>query len=80
MICLMSLVICNCTVGLKTQNTIVYSSMSKPLTYKGLIRISTNKKIKVSVGDKVSRLDIGGYYVLHKSDLQKLLDIAKVGR
>jgi len=73
----MSFAVCSCTIGVKQKNTIIYSSMSKALTHKGLIRIATNEKIAVTVGDKATELDLGGYYLIHKSDLQKLLDIAR---
>lgn len=51
--------------------------MSKPIEYKGLIRVATNKKIEVTINNKPSLIDAGGYYIIHKSDLKKLLDIAK---
>lgn len=76
-ICSMSLAISSCTIGIKQKTTIVYSSMSKPIEYKGLIRVATNKKIEVTINNKPSLIDAGGYYIIHKSDLKKLLDIAK---
>lgn len=67
----------SCVIGTKKEVVIVYSSISKPIEYKGLIRVAQNKKIKVTINNKPSLIDAGGYYLIHKADLKKLLDIAK---
>lgn len=66
-----------CVIGTKQKTTIIYSSMSKPIEYKGLVRVATDDVIKVTVDGKLAEIKAGGFYLVHKADLKKLLDIAK---
>jgi hypothetical protein len=66
-----------CNIGIKTQSKVIYVSLGKAMTHKGLVRIATDKPIKVTVDNVHTKLKCGGYYVISKSDLQKLLDIAR---
>lgn len=57
---------------MKSKNRIIYVSIANQV--KGnWIRIATNKKIPVTVGDASSKKDIGGYYVISGGDLKTLL-------
>ena len=72
-----SLSLTGCNIGLKTKNTIIYASMSKPLEYKGLVRVAQDERITVTVDGKVAEIKAGGFYLVHKADLKTLLDKAK---
>ena len=41
------------------------------------IRIATNKKIPVTVDGVKSKMDLGGYYIIHGRDLKAILDEIK---
>ena len=63
-----------CTIGIKKKISVVYVGFNKPSTHKGKIKIATNKKIPVTIGQDQVELDLGGYIAIKESDLDKLID------
>lgn len=72
------MLLCSCNIGVRTETTIVYSSIAKtPEAVSGLIRVATNEPVSVTVNDKMSTLDIGGYYVVSAADLEVMINNLK---
>ena len=69
---ILSMTLTSCNIGVKTNNKIIYVSMSKPLDIKGLVRVATDRPITVTVNGTVAEFKAGGYYLIHKSDLKAL--------
>jgi hypothetical protein len=40
----------------------------------GLIRVATNEPLPVTVGNELTDLDVGGYYVIAEQDLKTFRD------
>ena len=64
----------SCTIGTKTKTKVVYVGFGSPSAHKGKLKIATNKKIEVTVGQDLVELDLGGYIAVKESDLDKLID------
>lgn len=75
---LMLCTLMSCTIGLRRETRVVYASIAtEPEAVKGLVRVATNDKIPVTVGDEHLRLDLGGYYVVSAADLQTMITALK---
>ena len=67
-----------CSIGIKEKHTIVYTGFAKePIEAKGAIKIATNAKIKVTVGDHATEMDLGGMYVIRGADLKAFVQALK---
>lgn len=62
---------CGVTLGVKEKVIPVYVTLGQhEEAHMDLIRVATNKKIPVTVGDYETKLDVGGYIVVHPQDLK----------
>jgi hypothetical protein len=62
---------------------VVRQSLSPiPEEANGVLYIATNDPIPVGIEgtDTVDKLDVGGYYLMHKNDLKALVQAAKKGQ
>lgn len=63
------------TIGVKEKVIPIYVTLGHhDEALDGLIRIATNDKIQVTVGDRLTELDVGGYYVVAEQDLKLFRD------
>lgn len=66
---------------MKEHDVIVYASYSQDAEIGGAIRIATNEPIPVTIiadGKEVSTTkDLGGYFVVHKTDLKAFIAAVK---
>ena len=66
------------SIGVKEKHTVVYVTLGQhDESLYGLIRVATNDKIPVSVGDIATELNVGGYYVVAEQDLKTFRDQIK---
>jgi len=63
-------------IGVKEQVIVVYASYAKEVV-PGAIRIATNEQIPVTIEDRVTTMDLGGYYVVHLQDLKAFVEAVK---
>lgn len=67
-----------CSIGIKEKHTIVYVGFAKePIEAEGAIKIATNNKIKVTVGEHSTEMDLGGMYVIRGADLKAFIQALK---
>lgn len=63
----------SCNIGVKTKTVVVFSSPFRIVQAKGMTVIATNKKIRVVIDSKhVTKIDLGGMYVISPAQLQAL--------
>lgn len=65
-----------CTFGVRKETQVVYASVMDQ-SMPG-IRIATNRKIPVTVGNDYSERDFGGYYIISAADLKGFIALLKV--
>ena len=59
------------TIGVKEKVIPIYVTYGQhDEALDGLIRVATNEKLSVTVGDYLTELDVGGYYVISEQDLK----------
>jgi hypothetical protein len=75
------LLVIGCSIGLKEQQTIIYSSLAPvPAELNGALKVAQNEEILVSVEGKekiLTKMKAGGMYLISAQDLQYLIQKAK---
>lgn len=76
LICLLLTTSLLVTAGCVTKTVLIRQSMTPiPEACRGVLYVAQNKPIMVGVegSDKLMSLDVGGYYLIHKTDLQVMV-------
>lgn len=60
---------------MKEKYSVVYATFAKQDSeMQGFLKVATNDEIPVTVNGHLVELDIGGYFVVHQTDLEAFLD------
>ena len=76
---LVSLLLTICVVGCQTKSKVIYSTFTQDPKITGLIRIAEDKDINCTIDGNQVKLYLGGYYAVHKTDIEAFIEMLNKG-